>query len=190
MTGPDFIALVREAITDPRRSGARLGALALPPSTQWEALLAVSAASVLGIWLVALLGGGGIDGEGFLPAPFLLLMMQIVAMLVLAGGLFVLGRLARGVGDFGGSLRVIVWLQGLMVLVQIVQIVAMLVLPPLAGLLSVISIVAAGWVATGLVAGLHGFRSLPLTFLGLIAGLFGVAIVMSLVLAPILSMTV
>lgn len=187
MTGSDLMALAREALTDPRRSGARFGAMQLPASVQAEALVLISVLSVLGIWVVSLLSGGGLGAEdAFLPMPFLLLAMQILAMLALATAVSVLGRLAKGQGDFAGSLRIVIWLQGLMVVVQAAQILLIVILPGLAGLVSLLAILAAGWVATGLIAGLHGFRSLPLTFLGMIGGIFVVAFVLSLLLAPFL----
>lgn len=179
MNSSDLIALAREALTDPRRNGARIGSMSLPGNSLWESLLLVSVLSVLGIWVVAFISFGPDEEAGVLPAPFALLGLQLIAMLALALAVTLLGRLAKGQGDFAGALRIVTWLQGLMVVVQFAQIVLLVVLPPLAGFVSLAAILAAAWVATGLVAGLHGFKSLPLTFLGMIGGLFVVAFVMS-----------
>lgn len=180
MNSSDLIALAREALTDPRRNGARIGSLSLPGNSLWESLLLVSVLSVLGLWLAALTGPSAAETTAMLPVPFALLALQLMAMLALALAVTLLGRMARGQGDFTGALRIVTWLQALLVVVQFVQVFLMLLLPPLAGFLSLAAIVGAAWVATGLVAGLHGFKSLPLTFLGIIGGIFAVAFVMSI----------
>lgn len=187
MNGQDWIALVQEAFRDPRRSAQRIVGWPLPDQALVLAFPLVVALSVLGLYGAMLLSG---MAAADLPAPVLLVVMQAGSMLLLAAVLAQAGRMFGGAGDFAGALRIILWIQALMVLLQAAQLVALVVLPPLAGLLSIVSLLAVGWIATGLVAGLHGFRSLPLTFLGILGGMLLVGFVLSLLVAPFVSLPV
>lgn len=185
MNGSDWMALVQEAFRDPRRSAQRIAGWPLPDQALPMAFALIAALSVLGLYGAMLLSG---MATADLPSPVLLVAMQLGSMLLLAAVLAQAGRVFGGVGGFAGALRIIIWIQALMVLLQVVQLVALVVLPPLGGLLSLVSVVAIGWVATGMVAGLHGFKSLPLTFLGIIGALLVVGFVLSLLLAPFISL--
>lgn len=182
MTRDDLIGLVTEALRDPRRNAQRIAAWDVPMPQVWSALLLVSVLAVLGLYAAVLISGSlGIMGP--LPAPFALLVVQVAAMLVLAAMMARIGRMFGGTGSFDGALRVTVWLQALMVLMQLAQLVAMLVLPPLAGLVSLASVVGVGWLASGMVAGLHGFRSQVVTLLGILGSFLALGLALSVVLA-------
>lgn len=186
MTREQLVGLVTEAVRDPRANARRIVALPLPGNTLFETLVLVSLLAIIGVYCVAWIALRGQPEIMDLPAPFAMVALQIGAMLLLTVALTVIGRGFKGAGDFQGSLRIMVWLQFLMVIMQAVQLVALLVLPPLAGLLSLVSIALLGWISTGLIAGLHGFRSLGLTLLGMIGGMIMVSIVLMLLLAPFL----
>lgn len=187
MSRADMQNLVIEALRDPRGSAQRIIAFPAPSNSVYEALVLVGVVSTLALFAVARLAGVPILAGTALPPPVFLAVLQVGVMLLLAGALRVLGRLFGGTGSFDGSLRVIVWLQALMFLFQLVQLVAMLVIPPVAGILSMLTLGVVAWIATGLIAGLHGFRSLWLTLAGTIAGLVAVALLISLLLGLFLS---
>lgn len=186
MTAAQLIAMIKEAITDPRQSAGRVLALPLPKASVFEALVMVSALAVIGVYFVALISARLEDTPIFLPGPFVLAGLQLAAMMILAGALALMGRAFGGKGSFDGSLRIMIWLQFLMVLLQAIQLVALVILPPLAGILSLASLGLIGWISVGLVAGLHGFRSLGLTFIGIIGGMVGVSLILVILLAPFL----
>lgn len=188
MTGAEMRMLVVEALRDPRRNAVRLVGLPLPGQALYEALVLVALLSTLALYVVSLLAGVSLVGDAPLPPPIVLAVLQIGVMLVLAGALRQLGRLFGGTGSFDGSLRIIIWLQFLMFLFQMVQLAAMLVLPPLAGLVSLVSLAAVFWLAAGLIAGLHGFRSMLLTLLGTLAGMVVVALLLSITLSLVVSL--
>src|SRR5690606_2427496 len=102
----------------------------------FEALVMVSALAVIGVYFVALISARLEDVPIFLPGPFVLAGLRLAAMLILATALALLGRAFGGKGGFDGSLRIMIWLQFLMVLLQAIQLVALVILPPLAGILS------------------------------------------------------
>jgi hypothetical protein len=185
MTRDDLAALLREAVADPRRNAQRILDWPAPDQAVWLAVLAVSALSVVGLYASFLLAGA--QAAGPLPPPFALAGVQVAAMAILAAMMAHVGRAFGGAGRFAGALRLVVWLQVLMLILQAVQLVALVLLPPLAGLVSLGSLALVGWVATGMVAGLHGFASLGRTFLGILGSFLALGFVLSLLLAPFIS---
>lgn len=181
MTLADLRMLVTEALRDPRANARRILKMPLSGTGLYEALVLVAIVSTLALFAVAHLAGVPINGMT-LPMPVVLVIMQVVVMLFLAGGLRLLGGLFGGKGSFDGALRVIVWLQALMFFFQLIQLFIMVVLPPLAGIFSFLTLGAVFWIATGLIAELHGYKSLWLTLLGTIAGLIVVALAISILL--------
>lgn len=188
MDRSDWTMLIKEAVRDPRANGRRIANWPMPDRALAEALVLVSALAILGVYGVLLLGGG--PPEMRFPAPLVLTLVQIGVMLLLAGVMTVAGKVFDGTGSFRGALRIMVWLQALMVLLQLVQLVAVVVLPILAPMVSLLAMLAVGWIAAGLVAGLHGFRSVGLTFLGMIGTFIVLVLAISMVIAPFVPMPV
>lgn len=190
MARNEWMTLVQEALRDPQANARRILGWPLPGQVVWQAVLLVSVLAVMGLYGTLMLAGGaavmggGAAGASPFPSPFAMVALQLLAMALLAGVMAGVGRLFGGTGDFAGALRLMAWLQALMVLLQIVQLVAVLVLPPMAGLISLASLAALGWVATGFVTALHGFKSQGLVFLGILGSLLGLGFVMSLLLLP------
>lgn len=182
MRREDWTALVKEALRDPRSNAQRILGWDLPAGAIWQAVALVSVLAVLGLYATILLGGGGLAGP--FPPPLAMAGLQIVAMVLLSTLMAGVGRAFGGTGQFVGALRIMVWLQALMILMQVVQLVAMVLLPPLAGLVSLATLGAIGWIASGLVAGLHGFKSQGMVLLGIIGTLLGVGFVLSILFLP------
>lgn len=179
-------SMVIEAVRDPRANALNLMRLPMSGSTLPEALVLIAVLSTLALYLVAGLAGVPLLNDSPMPPPVMMAVLQVLIMTLLAGAMTVIGRLFGGQGSFEGALRVIVWLQTLMILLQVVQFAVLILLPMLGGMLSIIAMVGVFWVAAGLIAGLHGFRSVFFTFLGMIGGLVVVAIIVSILLAPFL----
>lgn len=186
MDGNSWIGLVLEALRDPRRNGQRIAAWPMSDQTLAEALLLVSVLAILGVHGVLLLGGGPAWPD-FL-SPLMLTAVQVGVMVLLAGVMLVAGRVFSGTGDFRGALRIMVWLQALLVVLQVIQLAVIVILPPLAPMVSLLALGAMGWTASGLVAGLHGFRSIGLTFLGMIGTFIALVLTVSIVIAPFVPM--
>jgi hypothetical protein len=68
-----------------------------------------------------------------------------------------------------------------MVAFNLVQLLVLLLLAPLLGIVSLASIILIAWVGTGLIAGLHGFKSLPVVFAGIIGTMFAFAFALALI---------
>jgi hypothetical protein len=192
MAGNPFANLVVQAFRDPRTSAQRIVAWPADSGTERLALVLVAVLATLSFYIVLGLapGGGGLVMPGMSepPAPFVMVLLQVLIMLAMAGAVTIGGRMGNGNRDFRSALRIVIWWQVLMMLMQAAQILAFVFFRPLAGLLSLAALGAGAWLAVGLVAGLHGFRSFVLTGLAMLAGIFVLSMVLALVLAPFIPM--
>lgn len=190
LTFSDLTALARETLFDPRGSAQRIMALGLPAATGWTALALATVGSALLTHLMLAV-------DAVQPPDFFVHIMggpiqtAIVEGAVMAGFVLATHRIGRGLGGDGTLSQALVltgWLQFLMVAAQSAQLVLLVILPWAAELIGLLAGAAYLWVLTVFVGTMHGYRSLALTFLGvlgayMLAG-FAVGIVLILVLGP------
>jgi len=151
-----------------------------------ESALALTLMAVLSAGLMSLVIGPlptEIDpvSAAVLTNPVYLAAVQLVGLAMISLFLFLLGRVAGGRGTLPEAVAMMAWLEALLILISVVQVVALVLLPPLGLLLVVGGMVLSVWLTTNFVAELHGFSSLLLTLLGVIAAFIGAVIAMLLV---------
>ena len=151
-----------------------------------ESALALTLMAVLSAGLMSLVIGPlptEIDpvSAAVLTNPVYLAAVQLVGLAMISLFLFLLGRVAGGRGTLPETVAMMAWLEALLILISVVQVVALVLLPPLGLLLVVGGMVLSVWLTTNFVAELHGFASLLLTLLGVIAAFIGAVIAMLLV---------
>lgn len=99
-----------------------------------------------------------------------------------------IGRSFGGTGSFADALLITIWVEFLMLGPQVLQLLVGLVSADLAGIIGLISLAMFLWLITSFIAELHGFRSRPLVFLGMVVASFAagmaVAILIALILGP------
>ncbi|MGB8622478.1 MAG: Yip1 family protein [Paracoccaceae bacterium] len=162
-----LLVMARDTVTDPKEGARRVLSLPLPREALWQALALVVIISLLLTHLT----------DRLMPSPTDPLMpafrdMPLLTVAIL-GGLTVLmvvaidrvGRLMGGTGNFEGALRITIWLQFVMLLVQAVQVFFMVVFPPIAVLLGPLAFGLSLWLLTNFIAVLHGFEKLLPVFL-------------------------
>ena len=117
--------------------------------------------------------------------PIYLAAMHLVGLGMIALFLHLLGRLAKGRGTLPEAVAMMAWLEAVLIVVSVAQSLIVLLLPPTALILLPLGIILNLWLITSFVAELHGFRSLVLTLLGVIAAFIAaaIAIVFALLLA-------
>ncbi|MFN3641878.1 MAG: YIP1 family protein [Gemmobacter sp.] len=186
LTLPTLAALVRETLRDPRGTARRLMALDLPPQASWLGAAVIAALSAILAHLTFGVMAARQGGPANLPAPVMTAAFQYAVMVMTVLGVHHIGRRFGGRGGFADALLLVVWLQFILVCVQGAQLVALLVLPPVADILSVAGLVLFLWLLTAFVAELHGFASMGRVLGGVIASLFGLALVMAIFLSVIL----
>lgn len=173
----ELFPLARDSVADPRSAYRRLRALRLDLPDLWQAMVAITAISVLlAELMLALMQSRGLaPALPVLPNPFTTALVQFGLMVVLALAVFWGGRMLGGHGGFADALLAVVWLQFVLACVQVVQLAALLVVPFLASLIGVAGIVLFFWMITGLIAELHGFASRGRVFAGVLIGMFGLS---------------
>ena len=191
MATQTLLTMARGSILAPRAGAAMLLRMRLPPQVAWLALalMAIAAALLNHVSFAAMPA----DAQAFfgdaMRAPLRTALIQWAAMLVAAQLVTRVGRWRGGSGRLADAALLIAWLQFILLLVQVVQIVVQLALPALGGMLSLLAIALLFWLLTNFVAELHGFGSLPMTFLGILGTMLVTAFVLASVFALILNLT-
>ncbi len=178
----ELFPLARDSVGDPRGAFRRLLNLNLGPDALWPAFFVITALSVILVEVSIRLDAGAPDAA-YLSAPFLTAAVLASSMMLLALGVYFGGRLLGGTGNFAGAMLAVIWQQFVVACLQVAQLMALLLVPFLAGLFGLAEVVLSFWLLTGFVAELHGFRSRPRVFAGIVIGLLGCSAVLLFVLA-------
>lgn len=159
--------LVIDSVVRPRSAARGVLALGLPPGLAAQAAVGVTCAGIVLGFLALSLTPGNVDAvsAAILGNPFLGALAQLAILGVTVVLTWRVGRLFGGTGDLAGALVLVVWLNGMMVLIQSAQLVALAVLPPLAAVLAIATVFWALWAYASFVAELHGFQN-PALVLG------------------------
>ncbi len=191
-----LIDLTRLTLRDPRRGARGLIGLHLPMSVRWTlfvlivVLSAISAHLTLGMMSQA--ERAAIPAQ--MPGPFGLAVVQGAIMFMGAFFAFQLGRALGGTGNFADALLLVVWLQTILLALQVLQLLVHAMTPVLgeggaAFLGEIIGVVGLGltfWLLTAFIAELHRFASMGRVFLGVIATILAIGVVLSVLIASIL----
>ncbi|MBV7393655.1 YIP1 family protein [Mameliella sediminis] len=182
MTLDGFLRLAAQSVTNPREVAALL--LSIRPNRE-----ALWTAFALVVVLNALLFSASILVDPSSVPPFL---SSPVAFLVMQGGALAASILAlTWVGRmFGGRAKVeeiallLIWMQGLRVLVQAATLLLVPVSLSLAGLLTMVATGLGVWIAVNFIDEAHGLggllRALAVLVLGMLAMAFAVSILLTL----------
>ena len=101
-----------------------------------------------------------------LEVPFVSVLVHGFLLLITVAGVFGIGRMVGGTGDFDATLTLMIWLQFLMLIVNVLQIVISIILPFLGSLAALFSVALFLWLFVNFVLVLHGFKSLMKVLLG------------------------
>lgn len=102
------------------------------------------------------------------------LQLALVQVILLAVGAFLIFRIGKGFGGAGSladAVALLAWLEFILLLLQVAQTVTMVVSPPMSQAIGVFGFVIFLWLLANFTAELHGFRSVLLTFLGIIVSM-------------------
>lgn len=175
--------LVIDSFRAPRAAARRLLALELGADTLVQAALAVTCLGMVLTHVAGTLAGGALDPvtAALLASPLVGALVQLAGMLLTVVLTWKVGRLFGGQGDLGGALRVLVWLNAVLLLLQVAQLVALAAVPPLAVVLSVAGMVWLLWAFACFTAELHGFENaFAVAGVALIAALVVIFVLMTL----------
>jgi hypothetical protein len=117
--------------------------------------------------------------------PLVGAVVQLAAMALIVVLVVRVGRVFGGHGDAWGALMIVVWLNGIMVLLQALQLAAMMLFAPLAALIALASFIWAVWAFASFVGELHGFSNTVAVLGGVLLTMTGVFFVVAILLAAL-----
>lgn len=176
--------LLVQSLRQPRSAALRVIGLRLPLPTVLQLAAAVASASAVLSWLASAMFPVPVETPwaALTASPVLLAVAQLAGMLLVAGMMTGLGRMFGGHGRFGGAFALAVWIEVVLLCVQVLQVALMLLFPLFASALGMVAFVFFLVMLTQFTAALHGFDNATLVFVGLVAMLLLVALVVAVLL--------
>ena len=174
------------SVRDPRAGARQIMAVSMPRKSRWEALFLIVVLSVLLTQLTQVFTGhsaGIIVGGPGLSTPLALGLMQLVMLVVMIFGIFLLGRQAQGTGSFDDTILLVTWLQFILICLQVLQTVAFMLVPIVGNILGLAGFALFFWLLANFVTELHGFSSPGRVFVSILIAMVGFAILLSVVLS-------
>ncbi len=182
-----------ETLRAPRQQARWAMSFDLSRSERWQALILNSVISTLLLWLWTSLNMAevSIPQESIqaqiamivLVSPIMVGFLQICLAAASVYALHWGGRAFGGQGDLDSAISLLAWMAFVLNSISLLQIVVWLILPFLAGLIGLFSGVLIFVLLTCFCAELHGFRSLFMTFIGIVFSIFAILFGFSLLLA-------
>lgn len=180
--------LLRLTLSDPRDGARAVAKIDVSREALWSALTVIVALSVIGARIMSYMMP--ISQEQALGMP---IAVSPIMLALIMWGLLVLtvfcvhyiGRAFGGQGHFNTSLKLVIWLQTILLLTQGLQILLGTVSLSLAGLLGLGFSLYSIWLFVNFVAVAHGFENRGTVLLGVVLSLFGVIFGLSLLFALI-----
>lgn len=184
LASADIISTLRLTLRSPRQAARVVMGWPLALGERWAILAVMAVASTLSATVFVTLAPESADPAMtmILADPIIFAAMQFGGLALMAGLIFVIGRRFGGIGSFAEVLAIVGWIQVILFTLQLAQVVALILLPPLAVLIGLASLALSLWLLPCFIAELHGFRSAFLTFIGMVAAMFALVVLLSLIL--------
>lgn len=172
-------------VQQPAEGLRALVALQLDRNTLWTSLALVTVISVILFQLDVLLDPELAQIAGMRTLPALMGVIQGCFLVVMVFAIYWIGQALGGLGGFNDAIVAVTWLQFIMVLIQVAQTVLILISPAVSGMLGIFGIGVFFYLLTYFIAAIHGFTSLARVFMMIIATLFGLSFVLTILLAVV-----
>ena len=188
MTNGGWVQLANLSVTDPAEAARVLLSFRVPSEALWTALVLVAVLNTLVFAVTNILVPAPSTMPGLFDSP-------VIYFGLICGGLVLTVLAIHWVGGlFGGTasrddvMILIVWLQGLRVLVQVAALVLMLVAPLLSAILVIAAAFVGLFITLHFIDQAHGFKSLGKSAGVLIASglaiIVGLSVLLSLIGGP------
>lgn len=183
-----LLQLARFTVQSPREGARMVMQANLPMPARWVALALMAVVSSVLAHIAMRLMPQEAQNQmgGMMASPINTAILQALLMLASVYAIHWLGRWRGGSGSFADALILMVWLQFILLILQVIQIAVQVVVPPLMDVIGFLSIVLFMWLISNFIAELHGFKSVIMTFLGVLATLFLAGFVLSLILLSVI----
>lgn len=183
-----LVQLLKLTLSDPQEGARAVAKIDVSREVLWAALTIIVALSVIGARIMGYMtpvSQGQAPGMQFVSSPimFALVMWGLLVLTVFC--MHYIGRAFGGQGHFNTSLKLVIWLQTILLLAQGAQIVLGAVSLLVAGLLGLGFSLYSIWLFVNFVAVAHGFENRGTVLMGVVLSLVGVVFGMSLLIALI-----
>jgi hypothetical protein len=180
--------LLKLTLSDPREGARAVAQIDVSREVLWAALTVIVALSVIGARIMSFLTPSTQQaalGMEFVSSPimFALVMWGLLVLTVFC--MHYIGRAVGGQGRFDTSLKLVIWLQTILLLAQAAQIVIGAVSLMVAGLLGLGFSLYSIWLFVNFVAVAHGFENRGTVLMGIVLSVLGVVFGLSLLIALI-----
>lgn len=171
------------SVTDPAAAARTLMGLKLPRGILWTAVALVATLNAILFTVSNILVPAPVPIEGLPTSPFVYLVLIAAGLILTVYALFWIGRGLGGQGTLDDVMVLVVWLQGLRVIVQAVALALMLILPALAALLVFVAGLVGIYILLNFVNQAHRLNSLGKSAAILIAAVLAMALALVLAIS-------
>lgn len=193
MTLGEWRQLAITSVKDPATAARALMAMQIPRKALWIALVLVAVLNTLLFVLSNVVMPGPSPLPEIFDSPGLYLAIVVVGLILTTYSIYGVGRVMGGKGSLNDVMVLVVWLQVLRVAVQGAALVLVLLLPLLSALLVFAAALIGVFMLVHFIDQAHRFGSLGRSAAALIASLlaivFGLSLILSLVGGPIVGST-
>lgn len=183
MTSGDWRQLALTSVTDPAAAARSLMALALPRDVLWTGLALVAVLNTILFIASNMLVPVSMPVPGLPTSPVSYLALIVTGLVLTIYAVYWAGRGLGGQGSLNDVMIVLLWLQGLRVVVQFVALVLMLIVPGLAVLLVFAAALVGLYILLNFVNQAHRLDSLARSAGVLIAALLAMVLALSLAIS-------
>ena len=186
-----LLPLLQTSVTDPRRASRELLGLGLPIEHYWTAFLAVvtlAAALVQGVLILSpppktLVMADGSEVPIVVPGALATVAVIGGGLLAVAALLHVGAKAFGGTGRFADMILAVTWIQGVLIALNLLSLPLLLI--GLGGLVELALFAVLFWMLGGFTAGMQGFESTGKVVMGVIGGLFALALGLAILLVAL-----
>ncbi len=175
-------------LSDPRAGARAVAGINVAREVLWGALTVIVALSVIGARIMNYMTPISQEqalGLQFVSSPIIFALVLWGLLVLTVFSMHYIGRAFGGQGHFDTSLKLVIWLQAILLLAQVVQILFGTVSLVAAGLLGLGFSLYSAWLFVNFVTVAHHFTHRGAVLLGVIISLFGVIFGFSLLIALI-----
>jgi hypothetical protein len=183
MTSQDWRQLALVSVTDPAAAARALIGMHLPREALWTGLILVAVLNTLIYTATNMLIPGPNPLPVALSAPALYFALVVGGLVLVIYAIFWTGRALGGEGGLEDIMVVMVWLQGLRVVVQALALVLLLVVPVLSGLLVLAAAILGLYILLHFIDQAHRLGSLGKAAGVAISAVLAMVLILSLILS-------
>ena len=181
MTLQGYLGLAAQSVTAPREVARLLLSQHFPREVLLTAFALVCVLNTM-LYCVSLLLPIGAGNAPLVIAPAAFLVLQALTLAGTIGALTLAGRMLGGRAEIPQVALLMIWMQGLRVLVQAAFVLVAPVVPAMGSLLILGATALGVWIAVNFLDEAHGFDTLLRALMTLILGVLGMAIALSVLL--------